>query len=141
MRMFAKYLLIGGLVLAPSVPSSAQQSCESFMCPNGAQATGDMPSCLCGNEVIDIEKIEAPSCEKDIQCKDPTFVATGTWPVCGCRAPSQPDEAPGGGAVSTGGEIPFHPGPGGIKACSDIFTCPPQMQMAVEDDTCICERP
>lgn len=136
---FSTFVLLG-LVFSAPAPAVAQDRCENFMCTNGAQATGDFPSCFCGTEALPVQP-EGPSCERDIQCADPTHIAVGTWPACGCRKPDDAPSPPGSGGGPAGGDsVPFHPGLGGVDNCSAVFECPPQFKMAVEDDTCICSQ-
>lgn len=111
---------------------SSRILCRGACCGVGEVCT---PSGCCPPEGCSSEE---PTCERDIRCTDPTQIAVGTWPACGCIPPDDPenssDEGPDSGDF--GG---LNPGPGGVKTCEQFFECPPRYQMDVENDVCVCK--
>jgi hypothetical protein len=139
MRWFLAALLFAGLLIQQPGSSWAESSCRIYMCPNGAQAEGDLPNCSCGSDVL--VDPGAPTCENSFACPSASQIPYGEWPNCLCRSATDlPKHKGDEGPPHFGGEIPFHPGIGGVAVCEQFFQCPKRAKMAVDDDTCVCRR-
>jgi hypothetical protein len=106
--------------------------CQGVCCETGdiCTAQGCCPPAGCPTET--------PTCETDIQCTDPSYIAVGTWPACGCVPANDSDNSSDTDPPSNGFDG-FHPGPGGVDTCEQFFECPPRYEMAVENDVCVCK--
>lgn len=109
--------------------AAPEQSCHGQRCAPGEECTpiGCCPPTGC----------REPTCERDIQCADPSKIPEGTWPACYCQS-DPPENSQGGGSIIPGEG--YHPGLGGVANCNAMFVCPPRHQMEVgEGDVCICK--